>query len=90
MHTSFGSEVKLECAVSDPMADCKWYKNGTMLEGTTGETDGHERTLHFPSISHEDEGEYECRYRDVGTKARVEVQGMHEKLHWYNKNIFTL
>ena len=70
--------MKLECAVSDPMADCKWYKNGTILEGTTGETDGQERTLHFPSISHDDEGEYECRFGQECTKARVEVIGMHD------------
>ena len=81
MHAAFGSEAKLECAVSNPMVECKWYKNGILLEGTTTLTDGCTRSLYFPSVSHDNEGEYECKFGNESSKARVEVIGMHMLFH---------
>ena len=77
MHATFGSEVKLECAISDPGADCKWYKNGSLLDDAVAKTGDHQRSLCFLCISHDDDGEYECRCGDESTKARVEVTGMY-------------
>ena len=72
----FGSEVQLECAISNPSADCKWYKNGNLVDGALVKTSDHQRNLRFISISHDDDGEYECRCGDESTKARAEVKGM--------------
>ena len=80
MFAIFGWEVQLECAISDPSADCKWYKNGNLLEGVKDKTGQYQRSLHFLSISHDDDGEYECKCGDESTKARVEVTGMHTYL----------
>ena len=77
VHTTFGSDVKLECAVSDPTADCSWYKDGRLLDGLV-RIEGNHRILHFASISHDNEGEYECRCGNESTKATLAVQGMHK------------
>ena len=74
-HAVFGSEVNLKCAISDPIGICKWYKNGKLVKSGEAEAGGNERSLHFPSISHDDEGEYECRCGNESTKARIEVKG---------------
>ena len=74
---TFGSEVHLECAISNPSANCKWYKNGNLLEDALAIKGQHQRSLHFLSISHDDDGEYECECGDESTKAKVEVTGMH-------------
>ena len=71
--TAFRSEVNLECEVSNPMADCKWYKNGQIYG--FGKADGQKRILHLPKISHANEGEYECRFENESSKARVTVKG---------------
>ena len=69
--------MQLECAISKPSAECQWYKNGNLLEDALAKTGQHQRSLHFLSISHDDDGEYECKCGDESTKARVEVTGMH-------------
>ena len=76
MHAAYGSEVKLQCAVSDSKADCEWLRNGIELKTGHVGVDGYQRSLHFLSISHDDEGRYECRCGDQFTKATVEVKGM--------------
>ena len=77
VHAAFGSEAKLECAVSNPMVECKWYKNGILLEGATTIADGCQRGLYFPSVSHDNGGEYECKYENEYSKATIEVEGRH-------------
>ena len=74
--TTFGSDVRLECAVSDPMANCEWYKDGIPLDGDSAGIDEHKRYLQFPSILHDIEGEYEGRCGNESTKARVKVKGL--------------
>ena len=69
--------MQLECAISDPQADCKWFKNGNLLEDALAEKGEYQRSLHFLSISHDDDGEYECKCGNESTKARVEVIGMY-------------
>ena len=69
--------MKLKCRVSDPLAGCKWYKNGIQLTDGIDEGNGPERSLHFTAVSHDDDGEYECRCGDESTKATVKVKGMH-------------
>ena len=76
MHDAYGSAVKLQCAISDSMADCKWFKNGIELKTGEAGVDGYERSLRFRSISHDDEGRYECRCGYQSTEATVEVKGM--------------
>ena len=76
LQATFGSEVELQCAISDPSAECQWYKNGNLLEGTVAEKGQYQRSLHFLSISHDDDGTYECKCGNESTKARVEVKGM--------------
>ena len=66
----------MECAISDPSTDCEWYKNGVLLTGGAVRANANQRSLHFLSITHEDEGEYECRCGEEYTKARVVVLGM--------------
>ena len=76
MDTTFGSDVRLECDVSDPMANCEWYKDGIPLDGDSAGIDGHKRYLQFPSILHDIEGEYACRCGNESTKARLKVKGL--------------
>ena len=76
VHARFGTDVTLECAVSEVMAECKWYKNGVLLDDGGGKRTRNQHLLRFPSISHDDIGEYECRCGSESTKARVEVKGL--------------
>ena len=76
MHPAFGSAFKLQCAISDSRADCKWLRNGIELKTGEAGVDGYQRSLRFRSISHDDEGRYECRCGDQFTEATVEVKGM--------------
>ena len=84
VNATLGSEVRLKCAVSDPMVACKWYKNGVLREdGIVGE-DGYHRSLHFPSISQDNEGEYKCKIGSESTKAKLKIQGMQQLILVYH------
>ena len=72
--TELRSEGQLTCAISDPLAVCRWFRNGILLKEDNSRTN--QRVLHLPAISHEDEGEYECRCGNESTKAGVEVKGI--------------
>ena len=74
--TTFGSDVRLKCAVSDTKADCEWYKDNIPLDAASAGIDGHQRYLHIASISHDGDGEYECRCGFESTEARVDVKGL--------------
>ena len=76
VHAAFGSAVTLQCEVSDSKTDCKWLRNGIELKTGQAGVDGYERSLRFRSISHDDEGEYECRSGNQSSKATVNVRGM--------------
>ena len=77
VQSRFGSDLRLVCAVSYPMADCTWYKNGLKLEGCIAGMYKNLCCLQLTSISHDDQGDYECRCGDESTKAKVDVKGMH-------------
>ena len=74
--TSFGSDVRFECAVSDPKVDCEWYKDNILLDAASAGIDGQKRYLHIAKIPHGSEGEYECRCGNESTKARLNVKGL--------------
>ena len=74
--TTFGSDVRLECDVSDPKADCEWYKDDIPLNAALAGKDGQQRYLHIAKIPHDSEGEYECRCGNEIAKARVNVKGL--------------
>ena len=74
--TTFESDVRLKCAVSDPKADCAWYKDDIPVDAASAGKDGQQRYLHIATIPHDSEGEYECRCGNESTKARVNVKGL--------------
>ena len=76
VHTTFGSDVRLKCAVSDPKAECEWYKDDILLNAASAGIDGQQRYLHIAKIPHDSEAEYECRCGNESTKARVNIKGL--------------
>ena len=81
VYAAFGSDVELECEISDHMADCEWYTNGSLVEdGVTRDRNKHK--LQLFSISHDDEGEYECRCGNESTKATLGVKGICGRNIW--------
>ena len=68
--------MRLHCAVSDPRANCEWYKDGVLIDDASPRRESNQRYLRFDSISHDHDGEYECRCGNEFTKARVTVKGL--------------
>ena len=76
VYAAFGSDVEFECAISDHMADCEWYKDGILVEDGVVARDRNKHWLQLFSISHDDEGDYECRCGNESTKATLGVKGI--------------
>ena len=64
---SVGSDLTLRCSVSGfPQPSVSWYKDDTLLRGTSGEK------IHFRSLSTRDSGAYSCVAQNIiGTSAQT-------------------
>lgn len=73
-----GQTIVLECRVSNPKAEVKWYKNGYQLftyDRIKVSSEGQRRAITIKKVEARDYGLYECECGKLRTSAELKVLG---------------
>ena len=74
--------VTLECELSKPDQNVKWFKNGKEIKpdrkrGIIPKVEGNKHILHIPKCLTDDTAEYTVKFDGQETKSKLTVEGLY-------------